>query len=144
VQIDHIAVVVPNLERSITYYQEYFGYTWDGQIYVDPLQMARIAFIESADPHLRIELTEPTCADSPLSGPLKWGTRMVHICYRVTDIEQTLRKLVELGSRIIFEPRPALAFDGRRVAFVFTKDREVIELVESSPPAAGGDKWSRK
>ena len=138
-QIDHIAVVVPNLERSIAYYQEYFGYTWDGQKYVDPLQMARIAFIESADPHLRIELTEPTSDGSPLSGPLKRGTRIVHICYRVTNIEQSLRRLVELGSRVISEPKPAVAFNGRRVAFVFTKDREVVELLESSPLAARRD-----
>ena len=130
VQIDHIGLVVANLETSISYYQEYFGYLWDGQIYVDPLQMVRIAFIKLDDSNLRIELTQPTCADSPLTGPLKRGTRILHICYRVTNIEQVLRRFIELGSRLVSEPKSAVAFDGRRVAFLFTRDREIVELVE--------------
>jgi methylmalonyl-CoA/ethylmalonyl-CoA epimerase len=130
-QVDHIAVVVSDLERSIGYYQGYFGYVWDGQIYVDMLQMARIAFIEPADSNFKIELTQPTCEDSPLTGPLKRGTRISHICYRVSNIEEALHRFVELGSRIVSDPKPAVAFSGRRVAFVFTPDREIVELLES-------------
>jgi catechol 2,3-dioxygenase-like lactoylglutathione lyase family enzyme len=53
-QIEHIAVGVVDLETSIAYYREYFGYKWDGEIYVDPLQMARIAFIETTDSNLKL------------------------------------------------------------------------------------------
>ncbi len=131
-QIEHIAVGVVDLEASIAYYREYFGYKWDGKIYVDPQQMARIAFIETIDSNIKIELVQPTCIESPVTGPLRRGSRILHICYQVKDIELEINRLAQLGSRIISEPQSAVAFSGRRVAFVFTRDREVVELVESN------------
>jgi hypothetical protein len=47
-------------------------------------------------------------------------------------MELEIDRLAQLGSRIISGPKSAVAFSGRRVAFVFTRDREVVELVEAN------------
>ena len=125
-QLDHIGVVVANLESGIRYYHEYFGYTWDGRIHADPLQRARIALLLPANSDFAIELTEPTSADSPLMGPLKRGNRLLHLCYRVPNIQKALTQFVALGSRIISEPNPA--------EVLFTQDREAVELIEAAAP----------
>lgn len=136
-KIDHIGMVVADLEASLAYYREDLGYSWDGAIKIDPLQMVRFAFVQSPDGAVRFELLQPTCAESPLTGSLKRRIRFVHVCYCVDDLQQALDRFVTLGGRVISEPKPGVAFHGRPSAFVFTRDGEVVELAESQAASRG-------
>ena len=132
--LDHLGVAVERLETSLAYYQDDLGYSWDGVILVDPLQQARVAFVRPPCGGIRFELLEPIGPDSPVTGWLKRRTRFYHVCYLVDDIPHALERFVAQGSRIVSEPKPAVAF--RRVAFVFTRDRELVELAEAAPAPA--------
>ncbi len=135
-KLDHLGVAVERLEASLAYYREDLGYSWDGIILVDPLQQARAAFVRPPEGGIRFELLEPIGPDSPLAGWLKRRTRFFHVCYLVDNLPQALERFVAQGSRVVSEPKPAVAFQGRCVAFVFTRDRELIELAEAATAPA--------
>lgn len=130
-KIDHIGVAVEDLEASLAYYCQDLGYRWEGVVLTDPLQMVRLTFVHPPGGGIKFELLQPTAPASPLAGSLRRRIRFVHVCYEVDDLQQALDRFVAQGGRVISEPQPGAAFQGRRAAFVFTRDREVIELAES-------------
>jgi methylmalonyl-CoA/ethylmalonyl-CoA epimerase len=104
---------------------------WDGRIIHDPLQRARVAFfkpVEARNPLL--ELVEPAGPQSPVSNFLKKGGGLHHVCYEVDEMEPALRKALEVGFIEVAPPAPATAFNGRRIAWVYSKSRLLVELLE--------------
>ena len=130
-EVNHIAIVVKDIEESIEYYRTYFGFEPVSTIYDDPTQKTRIAFVKPPDQNLKFELLEPTAEDSPVMNALKKGGGLNHICYEVQDIKHTLQTLLDKGSRLISGPTPAVAFGNKNIAFLYTKQREIIELLET-------------
>jgi methylmalonyl-CoA/ethylmalonyl-CoA epimerase len=55
---------------------------------------------------------------------------MQHVCYEVDDLDLQIRQMRAAGSVVAKPPLPAVAFDGRRIAWMFTPDRLLIELLE--------------
>ena len=129
-KVNHIGIVVKNLEKSIKYYEEYFSLRLINPISVDPIQKVRVAFLRQPDQKFSFELLEPTGDDSPVMNALKKGGGLNHICYEVENISKAIYDLQKKGSKLISGPDPAVAFEGNYVAFLFTKGNEVIELVE--------------
>lgn len=127
--IDHIGIVVSSIEIAADYYVHSFGLRRSGGTIKDTLQDVELQFLED-DRGQRIELIQPASAASPVARAVKTGGGLNHICYRVADLEETMRTLVAEGAKLVSEPTPAVAFDGRRVAFLYTRQRELIELVE--------------
>jgi catechol 2,3-dioxygenase-like lactoylglutathione lyase family enzyme len=137
--VDHIGVCVPRIEPSLAYYQSDLGFAWDGRTYADAHQGVRIAFVVPPGGGIRLELLEPDGAGSPLAAALRRRERLVHLCYVVPDVRQALAAIQEAGGRVVSGPTPAPAFEGRLVAFAFTRDREVLEFVEAAgTPALPG------
>ena len=63
---------------------------------------------------------------------LQKGGGLYHLCFEVDDLDVTLQRLRDSGDAIVVcEPVPAPAIDNRRVAFVVTTDRDLIEFVEA-------------
>lgn len=130
-RLNHIAVVVKDVEESIRYYKICFGFSSDGVIYEDLIQRVRISFVKLSDQDLRLELLEPMSGDSPVMNALRKGGGLNHICYEVQNIGQAIQLLLEKGSRLISGPTPAIAFQNRSIAFIYTKQGEVVELLEA-------------
>ena len=128
--IDHVGIVVGSLEASAEYYTRQFGLKPIGGPMVDPLQDVELQFLED-DRGARLELIRPLSADSPVARALKQGGGLNHICYRVADLESSVRALVAADAKLVREPQPAVAFNGRRVAFLYTRQRELVEFVEA-------------
>ncbi|MEO8349866.1 MAG: methylmalonyl-CoA epimerase, partial [Acidobacteriota bacterium] len=81
----------------------------------------------------RIELLEPTGADSPIAKFLaKRGPGVHHLCFAVGDLEDALANLKARGFRLIHET-PVPGADGRRVAFLHPSAGHgvLIELSEA-------------
>src|SRR5262245_32951428 len=80
-----------------------------------------------------IELIAPAGEASPAH---KWLERIkagaYHICYETPSLDEALPRLKELGFAVIMEPVPAVAFDNRRVVFLWNPFTGLVELVESS------------
>src|SRR3984957_6084609 len=107
---------------------------WDGEIIHDPIQKVRVAFFSPADARNPVfELVEPASDASPVSNFLKKGGGLHHVCYEIDDLESGLREAPGVGLVIVADPAPAVAFDGRRIAWVCSKRRLLIELLERSP-----------
>jgi methylmalonyl-CoA epimerase len=84
----------------------------------------------------RVELLEPTAADSPISKFLeKRGQGIHHIALNVPDIRAALAALQEKGAKLIDET-PRMGAGGCLVAFIHPSSAGgvLLELVES--PAA--------
>jgi methylmalonyl-CoA/ethylmalonyl-CoA epimerase len=128
-RIDHIAVVVDNLEAALTFWREALGMELDHTLDV-PNENAIVAFLPVGDSE--IELVKPTLADSGLGRYLeKRGPGMHHICLEVDDIEGVMTHLKEKGIELINET-PRLAANGKKYAFVHPKSAfgVMIELYE--------------
>ena len=128
-RIDHIAVVVDNLEAALAFWREALGLELDHTLDV-PNENAIVAFLPVGDSE--IELVKPTLADSGLGRYLeKRGPGMHHICLEVDDIEGVMTHLKEKGIELINET-PRLAANGKKYAFVHPKSAfgVMIELYE--------------
>ena len=130
---DHVGYAVESIAK---YVQDFllplFPGSQVGETVDDPLQGVRVAFVEFPGGG-RVELIEPATPNSPVRKILqaKRGG-LYHLCYSVDDIEQEIQRFREKGCLVISRPKPAVAFDGRRVAFLYTPQRDIVEFVEQS------------
>ncbi|MBV8170435.1 MAG: methylmalonyl-CoA epimerase [Candidatus Eremiobacteraeota bacterium] len=112
--IDHVALVVSNLENSEKLYES-LGFTRRYRETVDD-QGVEIIGMRAGDS--TIELLHPIHADSPLVKFLgDKQSRLHHIAYRVKNIEVELARLRAQGTRLIDE-RPRRGAHGNLIAFV--------------------------
>ena len=131
-RLHHIGIVVSDIEKGVISYREEFGCEVVSPLYDDPLQEVRVQFLSAGwDKGVTLELIEPSTESSPVRRFLQEdGGGLNHLCYEVADMALALSRAREHGGLIVREPSPAAAFDGRNIAFVFTKDRRLIEFVE--------------
>ena len=129
--LHHIGYVVPSIAAVGTRFAKSLGATWDEQIIHDPLQRVFVSFIapviESA---AQIELVEPAGDDSPVRAFLQRGGGLHHLCYEVDDLDSHMEKMRAQGSVPAKPPLPAVAFDGRHIAWMLTPDRLLLEFLE--------------
>lgn len=114
-RIDHIAIVVADIEAALRFWRDTLGLDLSAVREV-PEQAAKIAFLPTGDSE--VELVEPTTPDSGLARYLtKRGPGIHHICFEVDDLAQTLAELKARGVRLIDEtPKPGAG--GRQLAFI--------------------------
>ena len=130
-KINHVAIVVENIDSALGFWTEQLGLSLD-HIEDVPSQKSKVAFLPVGEGE--VELVEPTDPTSGLSRYLeKRGEGMHHLCIEVSDIETMLQNLKEKGVRLIDENPVDLP--GRRMAFIHPKSAngvlvELYEIVE--------------
>ncbi len=127
-KIDHIAIVVENLDRALGVYRDALGMTVT-DVREMPEQDVKMAFLPTGDSE--IELLEPLSAESGIGRYLaKRGEGLHHVCLEVDDIEATLADLKAKGAQLIDETPKQGAYG--RIAFIHPKGAHgvLIELVE--------------
>lgn len=128
--LHHIGFATDSIEDAINRFAHSLGATIVTEVIHDPLQNALVAFVKPASRDaVQIELIAPTSGLSPLSAFVQRGGGLHHLCYEVDDIEAQLRDSRARKSVVIRKPKPAIAFAGRRVAWVVTPERLVIEYL---------------
>lgn len=131
VRLHHIGFVLASIEEKAASIATSLGAKWDGHIILDPLQKVRVSFLHGARSHdVLIELVEPHGPESPVSRFLKRGGGFHHLCYEVADLDQHLAFCRSLNAVLIQPPVPAVAFQGRCIAWVFTKEKILLEFLE--------------
>ena len=98
----------------------------------DPEQRVRVAFAELSG--LPIELIEPAAENSPIDASLQKGNRLLHICLEVPSLPDALNHCSNHGFRKISREVSAVAFDMRRIVWVFSNVFGLVELLESESP----------
>lgn len=128
-RIDHIAILVDDLEHTLSFWRDALGMQVTHLMDV-PAEAAQIAFLPIGGSE--IELVRPTTEDSGLAKYLeKRGPGMHHVCLEVDDIEGMLAQLKEKGIQLINE-QPRRSADGRKYAFIHPKSAHgvMVELYE--------------
>jgi methylmalonyl-CoA/ethylmalonyl-CoA epimerase len=125
-RIDHIAVVVEDIESTLGFWRDALGLEL-AHIEDVPEQKSLVAFLPVGESE--IELVRPTTDDSGVAKYLqKRGPGMHHISLEVDDIEGMLAQLKAKGVRLINET-PVLGAGGKRVAFIHPESTSGV-LVE--------------
>ena len=116
-KLNHVAIVVRDIEESLKFWEDSLGLKLD-HIEVVPTQHSRVAFLPVGDSE--IELVQPTSNETGLAAYLeKRGEGMHHLCMEVDDIDAKLAELKEKGVRLINETAEVLP--GRKMAFIHPK-----------------------
>ena len=124
-KINHVAIVVKNIDSALEFWQDYLGLSLD-HIEDVPSQASKVAFLPVGEGE--VELVEPTDPESGLAKYLeKRGEGMHHLCIEVDDIAGMLLRLSDKGVKLINQE--PLDLPGRRMAFIHPKSTNGV-LVE--------------
>ena len=117
-KIDHLGIVVRSIDEAIDYYEKVLGLSCKGREEV-PVQKVRTAFFLIGE--VRLELIEPTSADSPVAKYLeKHGEGLHHVGFATDDIIRQLQQAKQAGCNLIDET-PVKGAGGKLVAFLYPK-----------------------
>ena len=132
-RIDHVAIIVRNIEQALTFYRDTLGIE-PSEVKEVPTEQVRIAFLPMGGPGgSEIELIEPTTPDSSLTKFLdKRGEGMHHICLEVENIDDALQEMQDKGAAVL-DKQPRIAAEGRAI-FLHPKGTNgvLLELLEKS------------
>ena len=133
-RIDHVAIIVRNIEQALAFYRDTLGIE-PSAIQEVPTEQVRIAFLPMGGPGgSEIELIEPTTPDSNLTKFLeKRGEGLHHICLEVENIDIALAQMREKGASVL-DSQPRIAAEGRAI-FLHPKGTNgvLLELLERNP-----------
>jgi methylmalonyl-CoA/ethylmalonyl-CoA epimerase len=131
-KINHIAIVVPDLEEGTGFWADALGLQVS-KVETVPEQRVRVAFLPVGGSH--IELLEPTDNDSGVARYLqKNGPGLHHICLEVDNIAESLARLKEANVQLIDE-EPRAGHDGIQLAFIHPRATggTLVELYQLPP-----------
>ncbi|HEY2646195.1 MAG TPA: VOC family protein [Candidatus Acidoferrales bacterium] len=130
-RLHHVGYVVSDIEKSAAGFVDSVGACWDGIIVADPLQGARVSFLTLRPEDAQIELVEPDASGAPTARFLtEKGGGLHHLCYEVKDLNVALEEMRAAGNLLAKPPKPAAAFGGRRIAWLLTPEKLLLELLE--------------
>ena len=133
--VHHIGIVVPNIERSLRFWQNILGIDLD---YTESVPSMDLELAWLPVKSTRVELLEPTSNENnEYADFLKnQGPGMHHICLEVDDIEGMLIRLRE--NNIGLKDKVAIQLPGRKLAFLQPEDCDgvIVELYELTPEHA--------
>jgi len=132
--LHHIGIVVKDISQTATTFVAHFGYEVKSAIIHDPTQTAYVQFLQLPGDSVYLELVSPDRSESKLTNALNKGGGLNHICYSTTDIDAICKQLRALGLFLLQAPVPAVAFPGRRIAWLMGQDGIPVELVEKGLP----------
>lgn len=130
-RLHHFGIAVKNLKKSIEVYKS-LNYTCDSKIIKDFDRNINIVFMTNG--MTRVELIEKADKniESPVDNILDNRNRhnIYHSCYQVDCLEMEINRLQKQNFIMMVKPEPAIAFDSKRVCFMFNFDVGMIELLE--------------
>ncbi|MGD6815615.1 methylmalonyl-CoA epimerase [Metabacillus sp. 84] len=117
-KVDHIGIAVKSIKDSVPFYAKTLGMKVLGEEEVAS-QLVKVAFLDAGN--IKVELLEPTSADSPVARFLeKRGEGIHHIAYKVESIEERIEELKHQGVSMI-DHQPRLGAGGAHIAFLHPK-----------------------
>ena len=103
------------------------GYRREGEDFKDPTQGIEGRFLVGAGP--RLELLRNLEGRDTLTPWLRKGIRFYHVAYEVDDLSLAADRLAAAGAKVVVSPVPAVAFNGRKIAFFMLPNLSLIELI---------------
>ena len=129
--LHHLGFVVVSIADCAERFTRSIRGSWDGRIIHDPFQTVHVALLQQPAPaEALIELVQPDGPQSRVAAFLKRGGGLHHLCYEVDRLDEQLEYSRAEGAVVTQKPAPAPAFDGRSVAWVYTRDKLLLEYLE--------------
>ncbi len=127
-ELDHIGILVKDLDSAVTTFRTLFGYRQATVPVVNTRQKVRVVFLEK-EGSLPLKLFEAVEPNSALARAARSGGVLHHLAYYTDDLEGTIESLVSLGARVLSPPQPGEAFDDHPIAFLYVGSGMNVELV---------------
>ena len=122
----HIGVACRDLEREEAAYAA-LGYRRESDEFDDPGHGIRGVFLEGPGPRLELVMDRP--GSNVLQPWLRRRSSVYHLGFEVDDLGRAIAEHVTVNAKLLVPPRPAVAFDGRSVAFVVLRNAMLVELI---------------
>ena len=135
-RLHHIGIAVRDIAQATEDHRRRLGCQPLGELIHDPVQTVLAQFLSVPGDSVLIELVAPDGPNSMLAAAVKKGGGINHLGYSTGNIVETCEILKEDGMVVFQEPTPAVAFAGRRIAWLMGKEWYLTELVERNPESS--------
>ena len=108
----HFGFRVKNMDETLVLFEANGGKRLSGKM-VDPLWGVTVYFLSFCG--LPVEFVE--------------GSGRNHVCFESERMEEDIKRL---GGILVRRPAPAVAFDGRNIAWVYTSGHRLVEIVSKT------------
>jgi catechol 2,3-dioxygenase-like lactoylglutathione lyase family enzyme len=129
-RIDHVTLLVEDLERSVKFYTEKLGFEVKGE--TPPERGIKTVFLKSGD--ACIDLYGFVEGKPIRRERYEHEVGFVHLALKVENFdeayEELLRRGVEFHIKPFYQPR-----SGRRIAFFKDPDGNVLHITDGGPPS---------
>jgi len=128
-RLNHVAIATPDIKAAAKVYRETLG-AKVSECVPQPDHGVTTIFVEL--PNTKIELLEPLGENSPIAKFLQKNPAggIHHVCYEVDSLDAQLEQSRATGCLVVKNPLPAVAFGGRRIAWVYTRHKLLVEYLE--------------
>jgi methylmalonyl-CoA/ethylmalonyl-CoA epimerase len=128
---DHLGVVVKTVAGGRQGFETALQIRrWSAE-FVDAVNGVKVQFGRDAS-GMCYELIEPLGIDSPVQAALRQRRAILnHVAYRVADLGAAATRLEKSGCFRTADPKPAIAYGGKRIQFFATPLHFIIELIEA-------------
>jgi catechol 2,3-dioxygenase-like lactoylglutathione lyase family enzyme len=145
-RITHVGIGVSDLQRSLRFYRDLLGFTWEHELDVEGEPTDTLLRLHGTKLHaeyltrdgVRIELLyfasppAPPRPDRPMN---QYG--LTHLSFRVTDMDAVLEALRAAGERVLEETVIRFPEWQSAACMILDPDGQLIELVQApGDPAA--------
>jgi len=127
-KIHHVGLAVKSLSEGCAYLEN-LGAKVISSPCQDDQQKAKVQFVNLGG--LVLELIEPISPDSPVMNSVKTNRRLYHLCYEVENFDELVSAWQKKECVMVSSPKPAEAFQGKRVAFFLTRQGDLFEFLEA-------------
>ncbi|MDD2680365.1 MAG: VOC family protein [Candidatus Omnitrophica bacterium] len=131
-RLDHIGIVVRDLEEAKAYYKQCFGFDASSPIVDEPAQKVKIVFLETGHGDApSIELIQPVSEASTVFNFLeKTGGGLHHLAYLVSDFDEAIEHFKKNKALMVGKVYPGAGHKGQRVIWFYTARKDLVELIE--------------
>lgn len=120
----HIGIATENIESLIEYLKQILNIKDISETVYDKNQDANLCMLTLED-GTKLELVSGKVVEKIV----KKRQFLYHTCYETNDINKEIEKLQKLDSFLVSEPKEAILFKNKKVAFLMT-NIGLVELVE--------------
>lgn len=139
IRLDHVAVTVLDMERSVRFYRDLLGFDVLGQLLLDEGTF-KIVYLRSGGAHVELFAFRDHDAEAAVGVPDTVGG-FKHVAFQTDDVDGIAARLQAAGVAFTLDPLDAAG--GVRLAFFRDPDGNLLELVSGvpdlAPYAAGWD-----
>ncbi|HSL05496.1 MAG TPA: VOC family protein [Nitrospiraceae bacterium] len=130
-EFHHIGCATGSIERERRVF-EMLGYRMEGTPFVDTLQGIAGCFVCGPGP--RIELLENLPGADTLTPWINAGVKFYHFAYEIDDMSHAIDWARSHRAKVIVQPVPATAFNGRHISFVMFRNGMMLEFIHKTLP----------